>query len=132
MMSKIQELIEAEIERRVNEKVTTFAEKVSKNYRIPLPILLRDFGSTTEVVKGSDCLGVCANGKRCTFRSVADGYCKKHQGQKKKVEPIEVASTPTLVHTHSVPPLFCEDCPACKKTQTSRKPLIDLGGLIGK
>ena len=137
-MSQIQELIETEIENRVNERITRFADKVSKNYRIPLAILLRDFGaleptstpSTAQRNRSGDCLGVCANGNRCAFRAVNDGYCKKHQGQKKAAEPTKVDKP---IHNHTIPPLFCADCPACKRNRPADvKPVIELGALIFK
>jgi len=149
VMEEIQALIEKEIERRVQEKLTTFIELVSRTYDISMKVLLRDLGkkgsnSTDSVGCGDMCMGVTAKGKRCTFGATHQGYCKKHLYQKKPerprppmrvqsadpvggLVPSEPGSGPK--HNHTIPPLFCATCPACKhdrENKPTQKLLIDM------
>ena len=60
-MEEIQALIEKEIDRRVQEKLTTFIELVSKTYDISMKVLLRDLskpssGNTEPVGCGPICM----------------------------------------------------------------------------
>lgn len=137
-MEEIQALIEKEIERRVQEKLTTFIELVSRTYDISMKVLLRDLGkkgsNNTETVGCGDiCMGVTAKGKRCTFGATHQGYCKKHLYQKKPERPrppMRVQSAePGPKHNHTIPPLFCATCPACKQDRENKptqKLLIDM------
>jgi hypothetical protein len=114
MSEQLTQLFEAEVDRRVNERITAFATQVSESYRIPISLLLRDAGNpnlTGVTPQMNTCLGVKKNGQRCKFKSVEGGYCKHHQEQKKKLHPIEVKNV--VEHNHSVPPLYQEGCPAC-------------------
>jgi len=140
VMEEIQTLIEKEIERRVQEKLTTFIELVSKTYDISMKVLLRDLGKKASnnpefVGCGDMCMGVTAKGKRCTFGATHQGYCKKHLYQKKPERPrpiraqSEEPSEPVLKHNHTIPPLFCPTCPACKQDRENKpmqKLLIDM------
>jgi len=143
MSEQLLQLFEAEVERRVNEKITAFAKHVSESYRIPISLLLRDVGTMdTTVVQPSlgTCLGVKANGQRCKFKPKDGGYCNHHQHQRKKISPIAVKSV--IEHNHSVPPLYQDGCPACvararmtqSNSQTSlitpKKSVIDFNLLV--
>lgn len=133
-MEEIQALIEKEIDRRVQEKLTTFIELVSKTYDISMKVLLRDLskqssGNTEAVGCGPICMGVTANGKRCKFGATTHGYCKKHLSQRKP-QP-SPTSTPVVCqmvneHNHTIPPLFCSTCPVCVKSreQTPKEKLL--------
>ncbi len=113
MSEQLVQLFEAEVDRRVNERITTFAKQVSESYRIPISLLLRDAGNPnlSGVPQMNTCLGVKKNGQRCKFKATDGGYCKHHQEQKKKLHPIEVKNV--VEHNHSVPPLYQDGCPAC-------------------
>ncbi len=132
-MEEIQALIEKEINRRVQEKLTTFIELVSKTYDISMKVLLRDLskpscGNAEPVGCGPICMGVTANDKRCKFSATTHGYCKKHLYQRKP----QVITTPPVVcqrvneHNHTIPPLFSPTCPACIKSreQTPKEKLL--------
>ena len=142
MSEQLTQLFEAEVERRVNERITAFANQVSESYRIPISLLLRDAGNPN--LNGvspqlNTCLGVKANGQRCKHKAKEGGYCGKHQDQKKKLSPIKVMSSSSLCHTHSVPPLYQDGCPACAlrtpsnsqaSLGTPKKSVIDFNLLV--
>ncbi len=131
-MEEIQALIEKEIDRRVQEKLTTFIELVSKTYDISMKVLLRDLskpsgGNTEPVGCGPICMGVTANGKRCKFSATTHGYCKKHLYQRKpQASTAPVVCQRVNEHNHTIPPLFCSTCPACIKSreQTPKEKLL--------
>ena len=130
-------LMEQEIEKRVNQRVTKFIECISKNYDFSMKILLRDWNNIDSLeikesaVTASDrpnakqCASVNNNGKRCKFKGGSNGYCAKHQEQKPITKIVKTNSLSNLQHTHTLPPLYMSDCPACQN-QTSRKLLIDI------
>ena len=119
MSEQLTELFEAEVEKRVNEKITAFAKQIAESYKLPIYLLLRDASIITPdtdsggKVTETTCLGVKVNGQRCKFKAREGGYCNHHQNQRKKLSPIKVLSSSSLCHNHSVPPLYQEGCPAC-------------------
>ena len=121
-MEEINKLIQKEIEKQVQNKITTFIEHVSVTYDISMKILLRDFSrlNTCEEIamnhKSGQCIGVnMSNGKRCKFGAGSTGYCKKHIDQWKPPPPPRSPTTVCQIvkHTHTIPPLFDAKCPAC-------------------
>tara|TARA_R110001592_G_scaffold200895_1_gene449835 strand:- start:12627 stop:13070 length:444 start_codon:yes stop_codon:yes gene_type:complete len=116
MSEKLTELFEAEVEKRINEKITAFAKQIAESYKLPISLLLRDIPDIEPHNKSAEmtCLGVKANGQRCMFKAREGGYCNHHQNQRKKLSPIKVLSSSNLCHNHSVPPLYQEGCPACE------------------
>jgi hypothetical protein len=133
MSEQLIELFEAEVEKRVNEKITMFARRIAESYRIPISLLLRDASVITPDVEPekTSCLGVNANGHRCKHKAKDGGYCGRHQHQKKKLSPIKVLSSSSLCHNHSVPPLYQDGCPACSAAPPSyQKPVIDFNLLV--
>jgi hypothetical protein len=119
MSEQLIELFEAEVEKRVNEKITAFAKQIAESYKLPISLLLRDASVITPDIEPekksveTTCLGVKANGQRCKFKAREGGYCNHHQNQRKKLSPIKVLSSSSLCHNHSVPPLYQDGCPAC-------------------
>ena len=124
-MDHISKIIEDEIEKRVNERLSLVLEKVSRTYDISLRQLMRDVSSMGDV-PCTMCKGLTAKGKRCSRSAKTDGYCHLHVSQKpvQRVihRSVSTASTAaTAAHTHTLPPLFMAGCPACEKTTTTRK-----------
>ena len=118
-MEEINAIIKREIDRKVEAKMTAFIELISYTYDISLKVLLRDLersGDEPEVkTPGKQCLGMCANRKRCKFSAGSQGYCKKHMDQWKPPPPPR--REPSLIshcdHNHTIPPLFSPTCPKC-------------------
>ena len=131
-MEAINKLIEAEIEKQVQEKMTTFIEYFSRTYDVPMKVLLRDYqkAAGTPDIKSLQCLGVnSGNKKRCKMCAGPNGYCKKHLDQyRPPVRPTSTQSVTSVKHTHTIPPLFRSDCPACIKNKNKPKEntLIDI------
>jgi len=116
-MEHITKILEDEIEKKVNERLSLILEKLSRTYDISLRQLLRDVSSMNESTS-TICKGLTAKGKRCSRIAKCDGYCHFHQKQKpiQRVErPPSVVSMTTLAHTHTLPPLFLAGCPACER-----------------
>jgi hypothetical protein len=137
---QIDELIQKEVEKTIDRKLTKYLEYISKKYDISLKLLLQDFVnmedgllSPREVPSGSgQCLGMMANRRRCNFAGKYDGYCKKHFHQKKVSRPTTIVPPSTTViieHTHTFQEcLYKKGCPACeknKKVPSSENLLID-------
>lgn len=116
LSQNIQSIIEEEIEREVNERVTKVLEMISKTYNIKYSRLLKDY-SSMETVQ-STCCGMTKAGKRCQRAAKIDGFCKAHVSQKPDVRVVTrsaaSSSPPKIVHTHTIPPLFMSGCPACE------------------
>lgn len=121
-MENITKLIEDEIEKRVNERLNTILEKVSRTYDISLRQLMRDVSSMDDV-PCTTCKGLTAKGKRCSRSANFEGYCHLHKKQKPVQRVIVQSRAPVvsmpLTHTHTLPPLFMAGCPACERS-TSR------------
>ena len=141
-LNQISDIIEDEVKRAVNEKLTEYIYYISKQYDISQKLLFQDLekieNGTLDSPKINDvenrdgqCRGVNANGKRCTFMGKHQGYCKKHTCQKKIQRPTIASNTNQLIpHTHSFSEcLYKIGCPACekfKKSPSTEKLLIDL------
>jgi hypothetical protein len=144
-MSQVSDLIEEEVKRIVDEKITNYIYYISKQYDISQKLLLQDLekmdlGELDSPKSQSDydegvpgqCRGVMRNGKRCTCAGKNNGYCKKHLSQKKVSRPTVIPSNAKqlIPHTHSFAEcLFKPGCPACekfKKSPSTEKLLIDL------
>ena len=126
MISKlIEEAIEAEIELRVQERLTQVLEKISQTYDIRLDRLMKDIQSV-QGSKSSTCCGLTKAKKRCSRPGKIDGYCKTHISQKPDVRrisaPIQVS--PASAHTHTFPPMFLKGCPACEGSKL-RKQILE-------
>ena len=115
---QICKLINDEVKIQVNKILTSYAERISIRHTIPLRILLEDIGID---VKIDQCLGVSKSGKRCKFHASTNGYCKKHQEQKKPETCISLENK----HTHPPTILFQSGCPVCEK-RPKEKMLISL------
>lgn len=130
-MEEITALVEREIEKRTQERITAFIERISVTYDISMKVLLREFSrvGVGEVIKlpeqKKQCLGVTTSSrKRCKFTAGPCGYCKKHMDQYKPPPP--TPRSPTRVdnfvrHTHTIPPLFDKNCPACINIKNAPK-----------
>lgn len=129
-------LLEQEVEKRMNERVTKYIDYVSKTYDVSMKLLLRDWkdidGLEVEVkrepVKAGQCCGINTNEKRCAFKGKYGGYCSKHRDQRPVVQVIKTTNNLNkLQHNHTIPPMFSKDCPACnKKNGSSQNLLIDI------
>lgn len=125
-MDQIARLVEEEVERRVNERLTAALEKISQTYDISLRQLLRDIGTPGgQTWNGNVCHGTVKSGQKCK-RGVKDGsgYCVCHKDQRpipRAVAPVRTPSMVSLVqHTHTLPPMFLAGCPACERNQNVR------------
>ena len=133
MMDKIEQLINEEVERRLTEKMTVYLTMISKNFNIPMSIMLRYLStsssnvSTATPVKSGGCLGVKSNGTRCSRNGKHGGYCGHHVTQREKNAKAVQHIAPSG-HTHSVPPLYKKGCPECEKNKPveQKKGVIDL------
>lgn len=129
-MDQITEIIQKEIDKQVQQKMTAFIEHISRTYDISMKVLLRDLMRTDPPAPekhsptGVQCMGVCANRKRCKFSAGSNGYCKKHTDQWKPPPPQLCTPSkvcPVIKHTHTIPPLYDPNCPACVKKVNAPK-----------
>ena len=133
-MEQINEIIQKEIDKQVQQKMTSFIEHISKTYDISMKVLLRDLmrseppSEDKNTPRGVQCMGVCSNRKRCKFSAGPNGYCKKHSDQWKPPPPPPQSPSKVcqvIKHTHTIPPLFDANCPACaKKVKTPKDNLL--------
>ena len=115
---KITQMVDEELEERVNAILNEYALTISKKHAIPLDLLLKDiptsFVSTT-------CKGTKSNGVRCTYRATCNGYCRHHKAQGERICQRSLSSS--NLHNHGPEHMFVRGCPGC----ASSKELIDLG-----
>lgn len=115
-----EQALEAEIEARVNERITKVLEVISKNYKITYSRLLNDLAIIEKTSGDGMCCGITKNGKRCNRPGKHEGYCKSHKSQKPDVRVTKVNSPQRVSHTHTLPPLFMKGCPACESNKCSK------------
>jgi len=142
-LSQISDIIEIEIQKALNEKLTKYAEYVSSRYDISLRLLMHDLENLDNLVLQSPrnsmglndgkCKGIKTNGKRCTFAPKSHGYCTRHIDQRKIERPTvppPTTTSVTITHNHSFSEcLFKVGCPACEKSKrpsSKENLLIDL------
>lgn len=116
MEARISQMIEEEVERRVNERLTKVLEYISQTYDVSMKQLMKD--TATIKPQTEMCLGLTAKNKRCgnkACRKANNGYCARHQNQKPQV--VRTVSTTTLQNPHNHPPsqLFVKGCPGCER-----------------
>ena len=134
-IEEVTKLHNEEVNFQVNEKLTKFAEHVSKSYDVNHRQLLRDLNNIdgletceakTSTGKPGQCLGIKLDGKRCTRNGPNGGYCKSHVNQKPVIKKtpsthrLEIEMQELPKHNHTFPPLFSEDCPACKRESNNK------------
>lgn len=122
MMEQIEQLIEAEVERRIRMSIDPFLLYISKTYDISVEQLHKDYSRMGVPLENTRCKGVTKSNKSCTRAGKVNGYCMQHQSQYKEVTKIPLASLSVVKHTHTCPPLYMPGCPACHK----KKPIRDL------
>lgn len=111
-------VIEAEVERRVNSKLNEILKFMAGKYDLSIERLMRDVAGI-DAENQTQCLGLIGKGTRCTRHARHHGYCNIHQSQAPRV--LSPPSAPQeVVHTHTLPPLFLEGCPACEKMKKNR------------
>ena len=132
MEAQIAKLIEEEVERRLEERLTKVLEHISKTYDVSMKQLLKD--TSTLKVDDKTCMGLTSKKTRCKLKQHQHGYCKHHQDQRprqiRQTQSTEALAAMTLTdmksqHTHPSTVLWQDGCPGCKKKPV--KPLmIDL------
>lgn len=117
MEKQIMTVIEAEVDRRVNSKLNEILKFMACKYDLNIERLMRDIAGID--ANQTQCLGLIGKGSRCTRHARHHGYCNIHQGQAPRaVAP--PSPSQEVVHTHTLPPLFLEGCPACEKMKKNR------------
>ena len=134
LAEQIENLVDQEVNKRVQEALSNYADMISKSYKIPLSLLLRDIPNVvpretpSSDTSSSTCLGLRAGNKRCKMNGKYEGYCRHHFTQKQKTQPVKITHG-EVQHNHGFPPMYKEGCPACgdqKPVSTEpKKPLID-------
>lgn len=124
LSSAMEAEIRTQVDVKVEEKLATFLERISKKYSIPMQLLLAD---VPEVGEHGRCRGVKQNGQRCTKngKRELEGYCQLHFCQKKKVEPVVIQRMSGHTHPESI--CFDANCPACNPSGDA---LRDLNAML--
>lgn len=90
-MEEITRIIEREINDQVSKRLTDFIIRVSKDYKIPTKLLLRYLEEPVSEGKDMCCLGIKADGNRCSAPPKVNGYCLKHKRQCKELKkPVHI------------------------------------------
>jgi hypothetical protein len=126
MESRIAEMINEEVERRVSEKIGTVLEYIAKTYDVNIKQLMKDAASIQ--TDSELCMGLTAKNKRCgnkTCKKHKNGYCSKHQKQKTNIVKTTTQSLTENIHTHATNLFFVKGCPGCEK-KSEHKVNIDI------
>ena len=118
LYEKVTRLVEEELEHRLNCILNDYAETLSKKHGIALDILLKDLPDT---YTSTTCKGAKANGQRCTFKGIHNGYCSRHAAQGARI--CHRVSSSASLHNHGPEKMFVRGCPGCD----SSNELIELG-----
>jgi len=124
MESRIVDMINEEVERRVAEKIKAILEHVSKTYDVSIKQLMKD--ASVVHTENTMCMGLTAKGKSCNRRSCKksnNGFCHSHQSQKPNI--IRTVCTPVSPNQHNHDPgvFFVQGCPGCREKP---KVMIDI------
>lgn len=124
MEAQIAKLIEDEVERRLEERLTKVLEHISKTYDVSMKQLLKD--TSTLKVDDKTCMGLTSKKTRCKLKQHQHGYCKHHQDQRpRQIQQSVSVSDMSAVksqHNHAGSILWKDGCPGCKKKPV--KPLM--------
>ena len=130
-VSQISEIIDNVVQKAVNEKLTKYAQHIAYKWDIKLSLLMQDLENLENLsasprdfddfsVKDGHCKGVLPNGRRCSHKSKKDGYCSKHNNQKKVVVHTitQLPNNVELQHNHLLSECLTKaGCPACEKSK---------------
>ena len=124
MEAQIAKMIEDEVERRLEERLTKVLEHISKTYDVSMKQLLKD--TSTLKVDDKTCMGLTSKKTRCKLKQHQHGYCKHHQDQRpRQIQQSTSVSDMSAVksqHNHPGSILWKDGCPGCKKKPV--KPLL--------
>ena len=124
MEAQIAKMIEEEVERRLEERLTKVLEHISKTYDVSMKQLLKD--TSTLKVDDKTCMGLTSKKTRCKLKQHQNGYCKHHQDQRpRQIQQSTSVSDMSAVksqHNHPGSILWKDGCPGCKKKPV--KPLL--------
>lgn len=121
LYDKITKLVDEELEERVNTIINEYAVTISKKHAISLELLLKDI---PESFTTSTCKGTKSSGQRCIYKSVENGYCRKHKVQGDRI--CQRIYSSSSIHNHGPGQMFVKGCPGCETS----KELIDLNTII--
>ena len=124
LIEKISDLVDSEVNERLNILFSDYANIISKKHQIGLDLLLKDIPS---VVVPSLCRGTRKDGQRCTYSSFENGYCKYHSKQGERLRN-KVGPSIQIQHTHGSERYYDPSCPACQRS--SNNELIELCSII--
>ena len=119
MEAQIAKMIEDEVERRLQEKLTKVLEHISKTYDVSMKQLLKD--TSTLKVADNTCLGLTSKKQRCRLKQHEHGYCRIHQNQRPVQRPMQHTSSVSDMssvksqHNHPGSILWQDGCPGCRK-----------------
>lgn len=119
LTSEIERLIEEEVNRRVNAKVTAIISYIASRWDISILQVSKDVARFGEV-KVEQCLGRGKAKNRCKNRAKENGFCHLHQSLAPKAA--SDTSVNELKHTHTLPPLYLAGCPACDRIKNYTGP----------
>jgi hypothetical protein len=120
----IYEMVEDEVSKYTEYKLSMTLENVSKTHGIPLDLLLRDVPETN---KSGGCKGTkttVEGTKRCSFRAVHEGYCRYHKAQGDRIKRRHLPSK--NLHNHGPDQMYVSGCPGCEKSNS----FLDLSKLV--
>jgi hypothetical protein len=120
LYEKITKLVDEEVEHRLNAVLNEYAEVLSKKHGISLDVLLKDL---PETYTSTTCKGAKANGQRCTFKGIHNGYCSRHVVQGARIN-LNKSLSSTNLHSHGPEKFYDPECPACQQCTSG---LRDLG-----
>lgn len=131
---QITDLINQEVQKKVQEALSNYADVISKSYKIPLNLLLRDIPKniTTDIntVDNNLCIGIRKGNIRCKMTGKYEGYCRHHFIQKRKIEPILILQKTTNTQQQSqesqLPERVCQTAPSTPRI----RPLIDYRAIL--
>lgn len=116
---RITKLLDEELEHRVNAILNEYALIISKKHAISLELLLKDM---PVAYTSTICKGTKSDGHRCAFKSMNNGYCRKHKEQGERLCQRSISSS--NLHNHGPEQMYVRGCPGCESANNG---LIDLG-----
>ena len=112
IMNQIENLIEEEIQRRIEPLLRSISREFDISYESLIRVIPEKFVENT-----STCMGTSKKtNKRCKKPSTKNGFCFLHQDQ----VPIKRKHEESIKHTHTLPPFFLKGCPACERRNKFR------------
>jgi len=120
VLNQVAQLITDQVDIKVEKKLSVYIDIIARKHGISRSELFKDLNAILD--KEPLCQGLKRDGTRCKNKATVEGYCAKHNDQRRCTTPVILQST----HNHSLDTVpFSTTCPACVEDQQRQTRIAD-------